>query len=125
MAALERSSPRDDLAALGRAVTSSASVLAIVRFMRETDGALPSESLLQQTAGTLDEMADILAAGGYPVHVELAVADPRLAALSAALVRFAEGPDEIAPAAPPSEAHSGFMLPDAYTNPEHLRYALK
>ena len=115
----------DDLAALGRAVTSSASVLAIVRFMRETEGALPSESLLHQTAGTLDEMADILAAGGYPVHIELAAADPRLAALSAALARFAEGPDEIAAAAPPAEARSGFMLPDAFSNPEHLRYALK
>ena len=125
MAALERSSPRDDLAALGRAVASSANVLAIVRFMRETEGALPSDSLLHQTADTLDEMADILGAGGYPVGIELAVADPRLSALSAALVRFAEDPDEIAPAAPPAEAHSGFMLPDAFSNPEHLRYALK
>ena len=125
MAALERSSSRDDLAALGRAVSSSASILAIVRFMRETEGALPSEPLRHQTAGTLDEMADILAAGGYPVRVELAAADPRLAALSAALARFAEGPDEIAPAAPAAEAHSGFMLPDAFSNPEHLRYALK
>ena len=125
MAALERSSPRDDLAALGRAVTSSGSVLAIVRFMRETEGALPSEPLLGQTAGTLDEMADILAAGGYPVRIEPAPADPRLEALSAALARFAEAPDEAAPAAPPEQAHSGFMLPDAFSNPEHLRYALK
>jgi len=125
MAALERSSSRDDLAALGRAVTSSASILAIVRFMREAEGALPSEPLRHQTAGTLDEMADVLAVGGYPVRVELAATDPRLAALSAALARFAEGPDEIAPAAPATEAHSGFMLPDAFSNPEHLRYALK
>jgi len=125
MAALERSSPRDELAALGRAVTSSASVLAIVRYMRETEGALPSEPLRHQTALMLDEMADILAAGGYPVRIEPAAADPRLAALSAALASFAEDPDEIAPAAPPAEAHSGFMLPDAFSNPEHLRYALK
>ena len=125
MAALERTSPHDDLAALGRAVTSSANVLAIVRFMRETEGALPPEPLRDQAARTLDEMADILAAGGYPVHIEPAAEDPRLAALNAALARFAESPNEIAPAAPPAEAHSGFMLPDAFTNPEHLRFALK
>jgi multidrug resistance protein MdtO len=125
MAALEHSSSRDDLAALGRAVASSADVLAIVRFMRETEGALPSDSLRHQTADTLDEMACILAAGGYPVRIELAVADPHLAALTAALARFAEDPAEIAAAAPPTEAHSGFMLPDAFSNPEHLRFALK
>ena len=130
MAALERTSPHDDLAALGRAVTSSANVLAIVRFMRETEGALPPEPLRDQAARTLDEMADILAAGGYPVHIEPAAEDPRLAALNAALARFAESPDDSPDAAvptpaPPAEAHSGFMLPDAFTNPEYLRFALK
>jgi multidrug resistance protein MdtO len=125
MAALERTSPRDDLAALGRAVASSANVLLIVRFMRETGGALPSESLRREAACTLDEMADILAAGGYPVRIALTAADPRLGALSAALARFAEDPEEIAPATPPAEVHAGFMAADAFSNPEHLRYALK
>ncbi|MCA3805144.1 FUSC family protein, partial [Burkholderia sp.] len=110
------------------------------------DARLP-DAFSTPIAATLDDMAAILERGGYPVDVTLALppADAlpplaRIAAtdLHAAITHFAEpgAPADAAaaspaaaseaPAAPPAPApRGGFFLPDARTNPDHIRYALK
>ncbi|KWI56723.1 fusaric acid resistance protein [Burkholderia pseudomultivorans] len=142
---LEGSSSAADIVALRQAVASSTALLVAVALAdREADARLP-DTFAMPIAATLDEMAAILERGGYPVDITLALppADTlpplaRIAAadLHAAITRFAQ-PDAIAgtpvidaakPAAsptPPTAPRGGFFLPDARTNPDHIRYALK
>nr|WP_233807841.1 FUSC family protein [Paraburkholderia sp. HP33-1] len=143
MSALEGSSRRADVAALERAAASSVTLLAAVDLAcGEASARLPA-SFVEPIATTLEEMARMLDAGGYPVEIELplpasepltplarAVADT----LHDAITRFAEpkvepeaesqathAPSQPAPAPP----RAGFFAADAFTNPEHVRYALK
>ncbi|KFG96797.1 fusaric acid resistance protein [Burkholderia paludis] len=135
---LEGTSSAADFAALRQAVASSTALLVGVALAdREPDARLP-DAYAAPIAATLDEMAGILDRGGYPVDVTLALppADAlpplaRVAAtnLDAAITRFAEpaatpGGASPAPAAAPAP-RGGFFLPDARTNPDHVRYALK
>ncbi|RQR44336.1 FUSC family protein [Burkholderia sp. Bp9140] len=151
---LEGTSSAADVAALRQAIASSTALLVGVALSdREPDARLPA-AFAAPIAATLDEMAAILERGGYPVDVTLALppADAlpplaRVAAtdLHAAVTRFAEpgaSADAAAhapagavgtaaaaraePAASPAPApRGGFFLPDARTNPDHIRYALK
>ncbi|AIO72726.1 FUSC family protein [Burkholderia multivorans] len=143
---LEGSSSAADILALRQAVASSTALLVAVALAdREADARLP-DTFAMPIAATLDDMAAILERGGYPVDITLALppADTlpplaRVAAadLHAAITRFAE-PDATAgtppvdtakPTAPSDEPtasqRGGFFLPDARTNPDHIRYALK
>lgn len=144
---LEGSSTAADVVALRQAIASSTALMVGVALAdREPDARLP-DAFSTPIAATLDDMAAILERGGYPVDVTLALppADAlpplaRIAAtdLHAAITHFAE-PDAPAdaapaspaaasdtPAAPPAPApRGGFFLPDARTNPDHIRYALK
>ncbi|MEB2485853.1 FUSC family protein [Burkholderia multivorans] len=143
---LEGSSSAADILALRQAVASSTALLVAVALAdREADARLP-DTFAMPIAATLDDMAAILERGGYPVDIALALppADTlpplaRVAAtdLHAAITRFAE-PDATAgtppvdtakPTAPSDEPtaspRGGFFLPDARTNPDHIRYALK
>ncbi|PRE62802.1 FUSC family protein [Burkholderia multivorans] len=143
---LEGSSSAADILALRQAVASSTALLVAVALAdREADARLP-DTFAMPIAAMLDDMATILERGGYPVDIALALppADTlpplaRVAAadLRAAITRFAE-PDATAgtppvdtakPTAPSDEPtaspHGGFFLPDARTNPDHIRYALK
>ncbi|PRE09110.1 FUSC family protein [Burkholderia multivorans] len=143
---LEGSSSAADILALRQAVASSTALLVAVALAdREADARLP-DTFAMPIAATLDDMAAILERGGYPVDITLALppADTlpplaRVAAadLHAAITRFAE-PDATAgtppvdtakPTAPSDEPtaspRGGLFLPDARTNPDHIRYALK
>lgn len=142
---LEGSSSAADVAALRQAIASSTALMVGVALAdREPDARLP-DTFAAPIAATLDDMVAILERGGYPVDVTLTLppADTlpplaRIAAtdLHAAITRFAEpgatadgtpaAPAAIpeAPAAAPA-ARGGFFLPDARTNPDHIRYALK
>ncbi|AOJ66228.1 fusaric acid resistance protein [Burkholderia ubonensis] len=129
---LEGTSSAADVAALRQAVASSTTILVAVALADREPGARLPDAFTAPVAATLDEMAGMLEQGGYPVDVTLALppADAlaplaRVVAtdLHAAITRFAE-PGATA-AAPPPAPRGGFFLPDARTNPDHIRYALK
>ncbi|WP_334034100.1 FUSC family protein [Burkholderia cepacia] len=157
LSTLEGSSSAADFAALRQAVASSTALLVGVALADREPGARLPDTYATPIAATLDEMADILDQGGYPVDVTLTLppADtlPPLARVAvtdihAAITRFAEpvaaaeaatdapaaaantpaatpGTPAAAEAAAPPAPRGGFFLPDARTNPDHIRYALK
>ncbi|KWE54101.1 fusaric acid resistance protein [Burkholderia ubonensis] len=147
---LEGTSSAADVAALRQAVASSTAILVAVALADREPGARLPGAFAAPVAATLDQMAGMLEQGGYPVDVTLAL--PPADALSplarvvatdlhAAITRFAEPGATAAappvdanaraagnaaePAAPPPAPRGGFFLPDARTNPDHIRYALK
>jgi multidrug resistance protein MdtO len=135
LAGAERTSPAQDIASLQQAARSTIVILSVVDFL--TDGlepALPA-SICDRVAETFDGMAAILGKGGYPVEIELASREDEaglaptvttaLLELRAALSAFAEPPAPDALPKPAAKPKGGFFLPDAFTNPAHVHYALK
>ncbi|PHP87442.1 fusaric acid resistance protein [Burkholderia sp. AU18528] len=146
----EGSSSGADVVALRQAVASSTALLVAVALADREPAARLPDAFATPIAATLDEMAAILEQGGYPVDVTLALPAPdalpplaRVVAadLHIALTQFAQPPATDAPAvsasstdtaadkpaepAAPPAPRGGFFLPDARTNPDHVRYALK
>ncbi|RQV84955.1 FUSC family protein [Burkholderia anthina] len=146
----EGSSLGADVVALRQAVASSTALLVAVALADREPAARLPDAFATPIAATLDEMAAILEQGGYPVDVALALPAPdalpplaRVVAadLHIAITQFAQPPATDAPAvsasstdtaadkpaepAAPPAPRGGFFLPDARTNPDHVRYALK
>src|SRR5580692_13209368 len=86
MAAIEKSSPQVDIAALGQATDSITTVLLLVDFADRTQSETMPAPLRGRIADTLDEMAAILGAGGYPVDIAIAHDEEDLPAVTATLV---------------------------------------
>jgi multidrug resistance protein MdtO len=142
LAAAEKSSPPADIAALRQAAGSTLVLLSAIDVMdRNPEGSLP-EATRESAARTLQQMAAILRARGYPTEIAWQAPDNEhplsplaaqiLADIEDALNRFAEPPAAEPPVAdahmnPKEEAKEGggFFLPDAFTNPEHVYYAVK
>ncbi|MEL0027585.1 MAG: FUSC family protein [Perlucidibaca sp.] len=136
LARLEGGATAADVAALHQAVASATAILLTTDFItREPQAALPAE-LTRPLAGTLMAMADMLAAGGYPLDISLDLplmsglapeVTLALAELRDAIEGFAEAAE--APADPVATGtpapRSGFFDADARSNPDHVRYALK
>lgn len=144
---VEGTSTQDELAALRQATESTTAILVATDLATSEPGARLPDACAARLAQTMEQMAAMLDAGGYPVDVVAdlpeAVADAPpatpaalatlvLADLRAALERFAEPApqaDAVQPPAPaPAEhapARGGFFDEDALTNPDHVRYALK
>jgi multidrug resistance protein MdtO len=134
LAAMEKTSPAQDIAALRQAAESTTAILLLIDLCtRDPACALPTP-VRESIARMLDEMVAVLRAGGYPVRISFddvcggatlpPLAAAVLADLRAVIERFAEPPPEPA-AKPEAKAPGGFFLPDAFTNPGHVHFALK
>jgi multidrug resistance protein MdtO len=133
LAGAEKTSPPADIAALRQAASSTTAIMLLVDFVVHEPGiGLPGASA-GIVAQTLDQMAGILHAGGYPVDITLDADEAGLAPLAAAvladlrevLAHFAVAPPPDPSAAPARATGGGFFLQDAFTNPAHVQYALK
>jgi multidrug resistance protein MdtO len=134
LAQREQSSHADDLAALRQAGYSTLVLLSAIDVAdRSPDAPLPG-LLREYIAKILEQMAGILLTGHYPVDIvwQPPDDDPLLFPLAErvrleirdAIVQFAAVPDEAAPPEKKEEAR-GFFVQDAFTNPEHVQYAVK
>ncbi|HTV34461.1 MAG TPA: FUSC family protein [Methylocella sp.] len=135
LAGFEKTSPITQLADLRQAASSTVSILTLVDLIdREPEVDVPDEDR-REIAATIEEIADILSSGALPAHVrpqeprpkpELSArADVIRAEFYNALLCFAETPLPELPIKKESKAPSGFLLPDFFTNPEHVHYALR
>ena len=119
-----------DLARLQQAASSTLEILAAVDLLALCGP--PPAAIGDGMADTLEQMAQILAAGGYPTEIALVLPDwadgPALgreavAAARRAIVAFTD--PATVPVEPAAKARGGFFAPDAFSNPVHLQYAGK
>jgi multidrug resistance protein MdtO len=143
LARMERTARTSDLEALGQAAQSTAEIMLWVEAANRFPADELPAALRARLAQTLEEMSAILLRGSYPL--DIAIDDPgpetALSERSAGiwanikdlLERFAEPPSagqrdpQLAtqPEKQPGKQRGGFLLPDAFSNPDHIRYALK
>ena len=130
LAGLEKTSMTEDIAALQGATDCVVTVLSAVQLMLEEPLAMPPQHVRQMVEAKFIELADIFESGGYPAEVEPIEANAECSELAISAIAFLNSGltqfGEVRPAGhAEKEEKSGFFLPDAFTNPAHVQYALK
>ena len=131
-AGIEKSASARELDILQQEALSSLALMSAVEALAASREVEVPAAVRMTLADSVEQMADIVQRGGYPSAVTLNL--PRAASLSPlardllgaiedAITRFAQ-PDTTSQAAP-HEKKEGFLVEDAFTNPEHVQYALK
>ena len=130
----EKISPPADIAALQQAADSTVTLVSAIDVIdRKREARLP-RPLREYLARTFHEMAAILKSGGYPIGIAWQAAGiDRLTPLAAdvvgaireAITHFTEAHTSLARIGDKPRESSGFFSADAFSNPDHVHYALK
>jgi len=143
LASMEKSASSGEIEALRRAAASSFEIISLID-VAESDhhAALPS-ALRGRLSLVLDSLAGKSYAGGSSVNIDFEVASESplsplavevVSRMKGAVAAFREAEPKsssrrdnarMTPRAPEAKKSSGFFLPDAFTNPDHVHYALK
>ncbi|HEY2528955.1 MAG TPA: FUSC family protein [Xanthobacteraceae bacterium] len=134
LAQREKSAPAADLVALEQAAESTLRLLSAIDVADRLPEAPLSGLPREYIAKTLEEMAAILAIGRYPVDIVwqapddepplFSLAEEIRAEIRDAIIHFTAPPTIPAPPEEKKEAR-GFFMEDAFTNPDHVHYAVK
>jgi multidrug resistance protein MdtO len=131
-AGVEKSAPVRELGALEQAALSSFALMSAVHELAASPEIEVPSAVRIMLADTVEQMAHLVQRGGVPLEVTLQLPPERhvsplahdlVVAIREALTRFVE-PDGSAQKPAGKEA-GGFLVEDAFTDPEHVQFALK
>ncbi len=131
LAGLEMRTSHEDLAALGGSTDCLMVIHSAVQLMLNEPLAMPSAQVRMKVHSRLRELASIFKEGGYPAKVETITPDGGCTELAASVIAFLNsglvqlGEPRPKAEAKPAKSSSGFFLPDAFTNPLHVHFAVK
>ncbi|GAA4501306.1 FUSC family protein [Gluconacetobacter tumulicola] len=128
MAGLERLWRPADLACLRQAADCAVAVLALADSEAAHQHDTRPQALPQALINTLEEMAAIFADGDYPTAIAAPTTPPdrpACAAMAALLAVFTTPDPTPGRQDAPAKKKGGFFAPDAFTNPVHVRFAVK
>lgn len=131
LAGVEKTASAVDLAALRQAATSTLQIMLLVDAANQIPGLCLHSATVINLTEKLNAIAAILTAGTYPIEIEPLPAEPKvspeaaswLAEVQDTIAQFARPPETMP--APVKKPSTGFLVADAFTNPTHVRHALK